>query len=173
MKIFWRRLVVGVFAVCLIAISSAAVGLSLRNSNFLVSFADSATSPGDLERFQTDQVYNSKSSHMGIFGWDWGTLIGTSLMVQPDSTVDLTEWGSGADNRFTPPEPGAKGRIIHIDGQASPVELEFRYAGGGAQFGTSIRSIKATGAREVSSRVSEVFSRIGDLIRPVGESLER
>lgn len=101
----WQFLTL-LLAICLISASPALAGVSLRNGNFFISYTDIAP-PGGPERFEIERVYNSKSPHKGFFGWGWGAIFETSLAVQPDGTVELTEWGGGAGNRFTPPAPDA------------------------------------------------------------------
>lgn len=58
--------------------------------------------PGGIEP-NVERVYNSKSSHPGIFGFGWGNDFEVYLQVAADGSVVVHENGGGAQNRFIPP----------------------------------------------------------------------
>lgn len=93
----------------LISISSAyaRADVSLRNGNFFVTFKD-ISYPGGIEP-KIERVYNSKSDYVGFFGYSWGTQFETHLVIDPDGSLIISEYGGGANNRFLPKNYSAKG----------------------------------------------------------------
>ncbi|MGE4234473.1 MAG: DUF6531 domain-containing protein [Bacteriovoracia bacterium] len=79
----------------------ANASVSLKNGNFFVGYTDLLYSGGYEPKIE--RVYNSKSSHDGIFGFGWGSEYEVFLTVSPDGSVVVHENGGGAHNRFTPP----------------------------------------------------------------------
>jgi len=86
----------------LLSVSSAfaRADVSLRNGNFFVSLRD-ISYPGGMEP-KIERVYNSKSDFHGMFGYSWGTEYETRLSFDPDGSLLLTEYGGGANIRFSP-----------------------------------------------------------------------
>lgn len=84
---------------------AASAQVSLKNGNFFIGYVDMNYS-GGLEP-KIERVYNSKSSYNGIFGFGWGSNIETYLVIAPDGSIVIHEEGSGAQNRFAPPNAKA------------------------------------------------------------------
>ncbi len=78
----------------------ARADVSLRNGNFFISLRD-ISYPGGIEP-KIERVYNSKSDFHGMFGYSWGTEYETHLSFDPDGSLILTEYGGGANVRFSP-----------------------------------------------------------------------
>ncbi|MEW6058141.1 MAG: DUF6531 domain-containing protein [Bdellovibrionota bacterium] len=79
----------------------ALANVSLKNGNFFIGYTDLAFT-GGIEP-KVERVYNSKSSHDGIFGFGWGSDYEVYLKISADASVVVHENGGGAQNRFTPP----------------------------------------------------------------------
>jgi YD repeat-containing protein len=80
---------------------AASANVSLKNGNFFIGYTDLLHS-GGIEP-KVERVYNSKSSHDGIFGFGWGSDYEVYLKISADGSVVIHENGGGAQNRFTPP----------------------------------------------------------------------
>ena len=80
---------------------AASANVSLKNGNFFVGYTDFVY-PGGMEP-KIERVYNSKSSHNGLFGFGWGSDYEVFLKVSSDASVVVYENGGGAQNRFAPP----------------------------------------------------------------------
>ncbi len=87
-------------AVALLLSVTAQANVSLKNGNFFIGFIDMFFSGGFEPKIE--RVYNSKSSHNGIFGFGWGSDYEVYLTVSADGSVVVHENGGGAKNRFTP-----------------------------------------------------------------------
>ncbi len=83
------------------ACSFTFANVSLKNGNFFIAYSD-LVYPGGIEP-KVERVYNSKSSHDGIFGFGWGSDYEVYLTPLADGSVVVHENGGGAHNRFTPP----------------------------------------------------------------------
>ncbi|MBI3543146.1 MAG: RHS repeat protein [Deltaproteobacteria bacterium] len=81
--------------------ANAFANVSLKNGNFFIGYTD-LTHSGGIEP-KVERVYNSKSSHDGIFGFGWGSDYEVYLKISADGSVVVHENGGGAQNRFTPP----------------------------------------------------------------------
>lgn len=92
--------ILGVSLLTVLGAGSALGNVSLKNGNFFVGYID-VVYPGGFEP-KIERVYNSKSTFHGIFGWGWGTEYEVYLTVAPDGSVVVHEYGSGAENRFSP-----------------------------------------------------------------------
>ena len=99
---------IGLFCFALLGISTAfaRADVSLRNGNFFVSFRDIAY-PGGIEP-KIERIYNSKTDFTGIFGYSWGSEYETHLVIDPDGSLIVTEYGGGANNRFLAKSYSAK-----------------------------------------------------------------
>ncbi len=118
-----KRVLVWVLA-ALTASSVASANVSLKNGNFFVGYVD-IRYPGGFEP-RIERVYNSKSPYLGWFGWGWGTEYETSLKVAADGSIVVNEFGGGSENRFTPPNLGAK----EIEQAARTIADAVRKSGG-------------------------------------------
>lgn len=88
------------FFLILIISSITEANVSLKNGNFFIGYTDVIYSGGYEPKIE--RVYNSKTSYKGIFGHGWGTEIEAHLVVSPDGSVVINEYGGGAENRFIP-----------------------------------------------------------------------
>lgn len=89
------------FVATMLMAGAAQAATSLKNGNFFTGFIDLSL-PGGIEP-KIERVYNSKSSHDGIFGFGWGSDYEVHLKISADGSVVVYENGGGAQNRFTPP----------------------------------------------------------------------
>ena len=78
-------------------------GVNLKNGNFYITYTD-IIAPGGDHDLEVTRTYNSKSTDNGWFGFGWGSLYETKLMVSADGSVVVMENGSGAQTRFVPKE---------------------------------------------------------------------
>jgi YD repeat-containing protein len=78
-------------------------GVNLKNGNFYITYTDIIVPGGDHD-LEVTRTYNSKSTDNGWFGFGWGSLYETKLMVSADGSVVVMENGSGAQTRFVPKE---------------------------------------------------------------------
>lgn len=78
-------------------------GVNLKNGNFYITYTD-IVAPGGDHDLEVTRTYNSKSTDNGWFGFGWGSLYETKLMVSADGSVVVMENGSGAQTRFVPKE---------------------------------------------------------------------
>jgi YD repeat-containing protein len=78
-------------------------GVNLKNGNFYITYTDIIVPGGDHD-LEVTRTYNSKSTDNGWFGFGWGSLYETKLMVSADGSVVVMENGSGAQTRFIPKE---------------------------------------------------------------------
>ena len=78
-------------------------GVNLKNGNYYITYTDIIVPGGDHD-LEVTRTYNSKSTDNGWFGFGWGSLYETKLMVSSDGSVVVMENGSGAQTRFVPKE---------------------------------------------------------------------
>lgn len=76
-------------------------GVNLKNGNFYIAYTDIAV-PGSGPKMEMTRTYNSKSTHLGWFGFGWGNIFETHLTPSPDGCVIVKEHGSGGKTRFCP-----------------------------------------------------------------------
>lgn len=96
------RLIIAIAFAAAIFATSALANVSLKNGNFFIGYTD-LTHSGGIEP-KIERVYNSKSSHDGMFGFGWGSDYEVYLKISADGSVVVHENGGGAQNRFTPPQ---------------------------------------------------------------------
>jgi YD repeat-containing protein len=87
-------------ALSVVTLLSASANVSLRNGNFFIGYTD-VVYPGGYEP-KIERVYNSKTPYNGVFGWGWGNEYEVFLTVSADGSVVVSEYGGGAQNRFSP-----------------------------------------------------------------------
>ena len=99
-------------------------GVNLKNGNFYITYTDIIVPGGDHD-LEVTRTYNSKSTDNGWFGFGWGSLYETKLMVSADGSVVVMENGSGAQTRFVPKEAinveGASKKIIEAMKKKEPM----------------------------------------------------
>lgn len=78
-------------------------GVNLKNGNFYITYTDIIVPGGDHD-LEVTRTYNAKSTENGWFGFGWGSLYETKLVVSADGSVVVIENGSGAQTRFVPKE---------------------------------------------------------------------
>ena len=78
-------------------------GVNLKNGNFYITYTDIIVPGGDHD-LEVTRTYNAKSTENGWFGYGWGSLYETKLVVSADGSVVVIENGSGAQTRFIPKE---------------------------------------------------------------------
>ncbi len=78
-------------------------GVNLKNGNFYITYTDIIVPGGDHD-LEVTRTYNSKTIENGWFGFGWGSLYETKLVVSADGSVIVIENGSGAQTRFVPKE---------------------------------------------------------------------
>lgn len=76
-------------------------GVNLKNGNFYIAYTDIAV-PGSGPKLDLTRTYNSKSTHLGWFGFGWGNIFETELSPSPDGCVVVREHGAGGKTRFCP-----------------------------------------------------------------------
>jgi YD repeat-containing protein len=89
-------------------------GVNLKNGNFYITYTDIVVPGGDHD-LEITRTYNSKSTDNGWFGFGWGSLYETKLVVSADGSVIVQENGSGAQTRFVPKES------INLDAAAKKI----------------------------------------------------
>lgn len=74
--------------------------INLQNGNYTITFSDMIvpTKAGDIE---FSRIYNSGSSHKGMFGYGFGSRFEHKVIQNPDGSVVLENFGSGATQVFT------------------------------------------------------------------------
>lgn len=99
-------------------------GVNLKNGNFYITYTDIIVPGGDHD-LEVTRTYNSKSTDNGWFGFGWGSLYETKLMVSADGSVVVMENGSGAQTRFVPKEAinveGASRKIVDAMKKKEPM----------------------------------------------------
>ena len=94
------------FGLAMLISATLFAGVNLKNGNFYISYTDIIV-PGDGPDLEVTRTYNSKSTHVGWFGFGWGSPYETYLTTDLDGAVTIHENGAGALTRFTP-----KGRLV-------------------------------------------------------------
>lgn len=89
-------------------------GVNLKNGNFYITYTDIIVPGGDHD-LEVTRTYNAKSTDNGWFGYGWGSLYETKLVVSADGSVVIIENGSGAQTRFVPKE------AINVDSAAKKI----------------------------------------------------
>jgi YD repeat-containing protein len=89
-------------------------GVNLKNGNFYITYTDIIVPGGDHD-LEITRTYNAKSVDNGWFGFGWGSLYETKLVVSADGSVVVIENGSGAHTRFVPKE------AINVKSSASKI----------------------------------------------------
>ena len=78
-------------------------GVNYKNGNFYITYTDIIVPGGDHD-LEVTRTYNAKSTENGWFGFGWGSLYETKLVVSADGSVVVIENGAGAQTRFVPKE---------------------------------------------------------------------
>lgn len=89
----------------------AFAGVNPKNGNFYISYTDiylesPKAKSGGLQ-LELTRTYNSKTSENGWFGFGWGSLYETRLVVMPDGSAVVQENGGGAISDFPAQVPSA------------------------------------------------------------------
>ena len=75
-------------------------GVNLKNGNFYISYTDIILQDTLWQDLEITRTYNSKSTYNGSFGYGWGFLFETHLIVTPEHTIALKKYGSGGTYFF-------------------------------------------------------------------------
>jgi YD repeat-containing protein len=94
-----KKLLLGLLLLPVIAFG----GVNLKNGNFYITYTD-VVAPGGDHDLEITRTYNSKAVENGWFGFGWGSLYETKLVVSADGSVVVMENGAGAQTRFVPKE---------------------------------------------------------------------
>jgi YD repeat-containing protein len=84
-------------------------GVNPKNGNFYITYTDIVL-PEDQSGdhiLELTRTYNSKTSKVGWFGYGWGSLYETFLVVMPDASVVVHENGAGYE-RYYPSQNSEK-----------------------------------------------------------------
>jgi len=92
----------GVILAVLVWAAPAAADVS-DYGGYYKSFPDFVTTRGLGMRIE--RLYNSYALSSGIFGYGWGSDYEVKFEVLDDGSVEVHEYGSGADNIFKPTDP--------------------------------------------------------------------
>lgn len=75
-------------------------GVNLKNGNFYISYTDIKIDSQHAAVDEITRTYNSKSTHVGLFGYGWGSMIETYVHAYPDGSMVVFEHGSGGKTIF-------------------------------------------------------------------------
>ncbi|MEQ1876403.1 MAG: DUF6531 domain-containing protein, partial [Bdellovibrionia bacterium] len=90
-----------IFILLLLLSPMSAFGLvDMRNANYSDNWIDIEIAGGGFD-FKVERTYNSRSLFNGIFGFGWCSDYETSLEVEADSSLKLTECGAGFEVIYT------------------------------------------------------------------------
>ena len=87
------------FLLVLLNVQLLYAGIDLRTGNYYVAYTD-IEFPGS--KADITRSYNSTSSHTGLFGFGWGTVLETKLYALPDGSLILRWWGAGQGDYYEP-----------------------------------------------------------------------
>lgn len=74
--------------------------INLQNGNYTITFSDMVF-PWKHGEIELSRIYNSGSSYKGFFGYGFGSRFEHKLVQNPDGSVILENFGSGATQVFT------------------------------------------------------------------------
>jgi YD repeat-containing protein len=87
-------------AFVLLAPAMATALVDMRNANYSDTWVDIEVPGGGFE-LKVERTYNSRSLFNGMFGFGWCSEFETSLEVEADSSLKLTECGAGFEVVYT------------------------------------------------------------------------
>lgn len=90
---------------CALLLPAAALaGVNPQNGNFYISYQDIKLGAGEHE-LGVKRTYNSQAVNTGWFGYGWGSLFETRLIVMPDHSAAVHENGNGMLRHYRPAQP--------------------------------------------------------------------
>lgn len=84
----------------ILAIPTFAGTINLQNGNYTITFSDMIF-PYKNGELELSRIYNSGSSHKGFFGYGFGSRFEHKIVQNPDGSIILENYGSGATQVFT------------------------------------------------------------------------
>lgn len=79
----------------------ASAGVNTKNGNFYITYRDFVQESNEHE-LDINRTYNSKATEVGWFGFGWGSIFETRMIVMPDGSVVVHEQGAGRENYYAP-----------------------------------------------------------------------
>lgn len=79
----------------------AFAGVNTKNGNYSTAFTDILLESSGHELDLT-RIYNSKATEVGWFGFGWGSPFESHMLVMPDGSVVVREYGTGSVSYFAP-----------------------------------------------------------------------
>ena len=79
----------------------ASAGVNTKNGNFYITYRDFIQESNGHE-LDIKRAYNSKATEIGWFGFGWGSIFETRMIVMPDGSVVVHEQGAGRENYYAP-----------------------------------------------------------------------
>lgn len=79
----------------------ASAGVNTKNGNFYITYRD-FVQESDGHELDINRTYNSKATEVGWFGFGWGSIFETRMIVMPDGSVVVHEQGAGRENYYSP-----------------------------------------------------------------------
>ncbi len=77
--------------------------IDMKTSNFTFSLTDWEALPGSVRGMRIMRGYNSRSLHVGYFGFGWCTdLLETKITLTPEGSLQLKECGAGMEVLYVP-----------------------------------------------------------------------
>lgn len=99
-KVHYQSIFITALSAIVMSSASFAANVSLQNGNMFTVFKD-AIMPGGLE-MKIERNVNSKDGKEHMFGFGMGSEHEVRLVLLPDRTIVVNEFGGGAENVFTP-----------------------------------------------------------------------
>lgn len=91
-----------IFCTALLLLPAIAIaGVNTKNGNFYITYRDFVQESNGHE-LDINRTYNSKASEVGWFGFGWGSIFETRMIVMPDGSVVVHEQGAGRENYYAP-----------------------------------------------------------------------
>ena len=91
-KLIYKAAIVALLTLSFPLIASA--GVNPNNGDFYITYSD-IRQPSGEHSLDLERTYNSLSTGLGWFGYGWGTLYESRLVILPDNTVAVKERGNG------------------------------------------------------------------------------
>lgn len=90
-------------------------GVNLKNGNFYISYTDVIIKDSLWKDLEITRTYNSKSIYNGPFGFGWGYLFDTYLVITPEFSLAIKNHGAGGTSFFESEQTNDENIQINID----------------------------------------------------------